>query len=158
MPIKTEVTDSKTEGYEGVLSDIQEKFQALGGDDKLAVLWHLYDALGDTRVGDPDDNQEFSHSLEPFNQLKDKSKDDQLQFMRDILAGESNDMTNTYQDLSDTTKIALWYRLGQGMAEGSVIQVPGDYSLPSEAQSVVSSLSEIDFEQKYNFMRNVLLG
>lgn len=158
MPISTEVKDSKTEGYEGKLSDIQNKFQALGGDDKLAVLWYLYDGLGETTIENPDDNKESDNSSDLFNQLKDKSQDDQLQFMRDVLSGESNDSTKAYQDLSNTTKIALWYRLGQGMAQGSVTQVPGDYSLPSDAKEVVDSLNAIDFEQKYNFMRNVLLG
>lgn len=158
MPINTEVQDSKTEGYEGKLSDIEEKFQALGGDDKLAVLWYLYDALGETTIENPDDNKESDNSSDLYKQLADKSKDDQLQFMRDVLSGESNDATSAYKNLSNTTKVALWYRLGQGMAEGSVIPVPDDYSLPSEAQGVVSSLSAIDFEQKYNFMRNVLLG
>ena len=158
MPISTEVKDSKTEGYEGKLSDVQSKFQTLGGDDKLAVLWYLYDGLGETTIENPDDNKESDNSSDLFNQLKDKSQDDQLQFMRDVLSGESNDSTKAYQDLSNTTKVALWYRLGQGMAQGSVTQVPGDYSLPSDAQEVVDSLNAIDFEQKYNFMRNVLLS
>lgn len=158
MPINTEVQNSKTEGYEGVLSDLQGKFQSLGSDDQLAVLWYAYDGLGETTVGDPDDNQESDSSSDLFNQLKDQSKDDQLQFMRDVLARKSNDNTKAYGDLSNTTKIALWYRLGQGMAKGSVVPVPDDYSLPSEAQEVVKSLNEIDFEQKYNFIRNILLG
>ncbi|MGB3767764.1 MAG: orange carotenoid protein N-terminal domain-containing protein [Phormidesmis sp.] len=158
MTINTEVKDSKTEGYEGKLSGIEEKFQPLSGDDKLAVLWYVYDALGETTIENPDDNKESDSSSDLFGQLKNKSKDDQLQFMRDVLSGESNDATSAYQNLSNTTKVALWYRLGQGMAEGSVVQVPSDYNLPDEAQSVVSSLSEIDFEQKYNFIRNVLLG
>ena len=158
MSISTEVKNSKTEGYEGKLSDLQEKFQSLGGDDKLAVLWYLYDGLGETTIGNPDDNKESDNSSDLFNQLKEKSNDDQLQFMRDVLAGESNDSTKAYSNLSNTTKVALWYRLGKGMAAGSVTQVPGDYSLPGEAKEVVDSLNAIDFEQKYNFMRNVLLG
>lgn len=158
MSIKTEVQDSKTEGYEGKLSDIEGKFQSLGGDDKLAVLWYIYDGLGETTIENPDDNKESDNSSDLFNQLKDKSEDEQLQFMRDVLSGESNDSTSAYSELSDTTKIALWYRLGQGMAQGSVIQVPGDYSLSGDAQEVVESINAIGFEQKYNFMRNVIVG
>lgn len=158
MTIPTEVKDSKTQGYEGKLSDAQEKFQSLSGDDKLAVLWYVYESLGETTIENPDDNKESDNSSELFGQIESKSEDEQLQFMRDVLAGESNDDTNAYNELSNTTKVALWYRLGQGMAEGSVIQVPSDYSLEGDAQEVVESLDAIDFEQKYNFMRNVLLG
>lgn len=158
MTINTEVKDSKTEGYEGKLSEALKTFQSLSDDDKLAVLWRLYDGLGDNRIENPDDNKESDNSSDLYNQLKDKSKDDQLQFMRDVLSGQSNDNTSAYNELSNTTKVALWYRLGQGMAEGSVIQVPSDYSLSNEAQELVSSLNEVEFELKYNFMRDVLLG
>ena len=158
MTIKTEVENSKTEGYEGKLSGAKEKFQSLSSDDQLAVLWRLYDGLGESTIENPDDNKESDNSSDLFNQISGKSKDDQLQFMRDVLSGESNDSTSAYQKLSNTTKIALWYRLGQGMAEGSVIQVPDDYSLASEGKELAQSLDELDFDQKYIFMRNVLLG
>lgn len=158
MAIPTEVQDSQTKGYEGKLSEVQEKFQSISGDDKLAVLWYLYDGLGETTIENPDDNKESDNSADLFNQVESKSEEEQLQFMRDVLSGESNDDTNAYNELSNTTKVALWYRLGQGMAGGSVVQVPGDYSLESNAQEVVSALNAVDFEQKYNFMRNVLLG
>lgn len=158
MAINTEVKDSSTTEYKGTLSDSLKKFQSLSGDDKLAVLWRLYEGLGEDSIENPDDNKESDNSSDLYNQLKGKSEDDQLQFMRDVLSGESNDHTSAYSELSNTTKIALWYRLGQGMAEGSVIQVPDDYSLSSEAEELVSALDEIEFELKYNFMRDVLLG
>lgn len=78
--------------------------------------------------------------------------------MRDTLSGQSNDLSNTYSKLSNTTKIALWYRLGQGMAKGSVVNVPSDYELSNEAQELVNQINQIDFEQRYIFMRNAVLG
>ena len=154
----TTTESSAPEGYEGTLSDIEQPFKALSTDEQLAVLWQVYEGLGESRIEDPDDNKESDSSSDLYNQLAEKSEDDQLNFMRSVLSGESNDQTSAYSQLSNTTKIALWYRLADGMAKGSVVQVPGDYQLSDQAQQVVSKVNEIDFEQKYILIRDALLG
>lgn len=136
----------------------KEQFQQLDAEQQLAALWYVYESLGATTVESPDDNKESDSSVELYNQLKSKSKDEQLQFMRDVLSGQNNDLTSAYAKLSNTTKVALWYRLGEGMAEGSVVQVPSDYQLSGSAKELVSAISEIDFEQRYIFIRDVLLS
>ncbi|MGC1308224.1 MAG: orange carotenoid protein N-terminal domain-containing protein [Phormidesmis sp.] len=141
-----------------VLTEYKQIFDSLSADDKLATLWYVYDGLGDERIENPDDNKESDSSSELYNQLKDKSNDEQLQFMRDVLSGESNNLTSSYSKLSETTKIALWYRLGQGMAEGSVIQVPSDYSLSDKAKELVEEINNISFEDSYVFVRNAIVG
>lgn len=136
----------------------KEQFQQLDADQQLAALWYVYESLGETTIENPDDNKESDSSTELYGQLKSKSKDEQLQFMRDVLSGQNNNLTSAYAKLSNTTKVALWYRLGEGMAKGSVVQVPSDYRLSNPAQELVSSISEIDFEQRYIFIRDVLLS
>ncbi|EDX84507.1 Orange carotenoid protein, N-terminal domain protein [Synechococcus sp. PCC 7335] len=136
----------------------KQRFDALSADEKLATLWYVYEGLGEERLENPDDNKESDSSSDLYNQIKEKSKEEQLQFMRDVLSGEGNDLTNAYNNLSNTTKIALWYRLGQGMAKGSVIQVPGDYSLSNDAQQLVSAINEMSFEQSYLFVRDAIVG
>ncbi len=136
----------------------KEQFQQLDADQQLAALWYVYESLGETIIENPDDNKESDSSTELYGRLKSKSNDEQLQFMRDVLSGQDNNLTSAYAKLSNTTKVALWYRLGEGMAEGSVVQVPSDYQLSNPAQELVSSISEIDFEQRYIFIRDVLLN
>ncbi len=136
----------------------KEQFQQLDADQRLAALWYIYESLGETTIENPDDNKESDSSTELYGQLKSKSNDEQLQFMRDVLSGQNNDLTSAYAKLSNTTKVALWYRLGEGMTEGSVVQAPADYQLSGSAQELVSSISKIDFEQRYIFIRDVLLS
>ena len=135
-----------------------ETFRGLGADEKLAALWYIYDGIEEHSVEDPDENKAPDSSVELYETLKGKSEDEQLQFMRDALSGSGNELTNEYEKLNDTTKIALWYRLGQGMAEGSVINVPSDYELSEEAKELVGKLNDISFEERYVFMRDALLG
>lgn len=140
------------------LADYVQRFKDCGADDKLAILAKIYDHIGGERIENPDDNKESDSSLELYNKLKNKSNDEQLQFMRDVVSNESNDLTNEYNQLSDTTKIATWYRLGKGMSEETVVQMPGDYNLSGDAKEIADNISAISFEQCYIFMRDVLLG
>ncbi len=161
MSISTSVTDKSNHDASDYTDDFQaykEQFDKLSADDKLATLWYVYEGIGDERIENPDDNKESDSSSELYSQLKDKSEDEQLQFMRDILSGADNDLTGQYSQLSNTTKIALWYRLGQGMTENSVVNVPSDYGLSDEGKDLVSKMNANSFEQSYIFMRDALLG
>ncbi|MEL6159665.1 MAG: orange carotenoid protein N-terminal domain-containing protein [Cyanobacteria bacterium J06623_5] len=158
MPISTSIENPEAADYQTDFEQFKAQFDSLSVDQKLATLWHVYDGLSEEVIENPDDNKESDSSSDLYNQLAEKSEDEQLQFMRDTLSGQSNDLSNTYSKLSNTTKIALWYRLGQGMAKGSVVNVPSDYELSNEAQELVNQINQIDFEQRYIFMRNAVLG
>lgn len=150
---------SKNADYnDDVFDQYKAQFKSLSDDDKLAALWYIYQGLGENTVESPDDNKESDSSVELYNKVKEKSEDEQLQFMRDVLSGTSNDLTSAYSELTGTTKIALWYRLGQGMAENSVVNVPSDYSLSGEAKELVGKLNDNSFEQSYIFLRDVLIA
>ena len=152
------IESTNTTEHKSAFGDIETKFCALDADDKLAVLWQVYDGLGESVIEDPDDNQESDSSSDLYGQLAGKSKDDQLQFMHDVISGNNNDQTGAYSKLSNTTKVALWYRLGKGMSEGDVVQVPGDYKLSDKAQDVATDICAINFDQKYIIMRDTILG
>lgn len=147
-----------TADYTTSQKEQKQQFDALSVDEKLATLWYVYEGIGEERLENPDDNKESDSSSDLYNQIKGKSKEEQLQFMRDVLSSEDNDLTNAYNNLSNTTKIALWYRLGQGMAEGSVIQVPDDYDLSNDAKKLVGAINEMSFEQSYLFVRDAIVG
>ncbi len=144
--------------YTKAQTEYKQQFDALNADEKLATLWYVYEGIGEERLENPDENKESDSSSDLYGQIKEKSQEDQLQFMRDVLSGESNNLTKAYNDLSDTTKIALWYRLGQGIAEGSVIQVPSDYDSSDQAKQLVDAINAISFEQTYIFVRDAIVG
>lgn len=161
MPISTSTADKSQHDaadYTDDFKEYKEQFGKLSDDDKLATLYEIYGGLGDSRIENPDENKESDSSLELYNQLKDKSQDDQLQFMRDVLSGSSNDQMSQYNELTDTTKVALWYRLAQGMDKNNVVGLPSDYSLSDEGKDLVSKMNDNSFEQSYIFVRDVIVG
>ena len=161
MPIATTTKEQYTDSadqYTNKFSGHVEQFRALSEDDQLAALYAIFGGLGDERIENPDENKESDSSLDLYNEIASKSQDEQLQFMRDILSGTDNDLTGQYNELSNTTKIALWYRLGQGMEENAIVDVPSDYSLSEEAKEIVSAMNSNSFEQSFIFVRDVILG
>ncbi|WGV23644.1 orange carotenoid protein N-terminal domain-containing protein [Halotia branconii] len=141
----------------GNLEQVAERFQKFSVDNQLALLWYIYEDFGGA-ISKKDSTDVAGHdaldSLVP--EVQQMTPDEQLQIMRDLLAGANTPINQTYSDMDTPNKLAFWYRLAQGMDQKAVIQVPSDYSLPSEGQEFLKSLNGMDFDRKVIFIRNVV--
>lgn len=131
-------------------------FQRFDADTQLGILWFGYKDIKDQlNPGNAASAQDTAGAL--YDQIKQLSKEEQLQAQRDIVAGTDNAITRTYKALSSSGKLDTWLRLAQGMDEGVIIQVPSDYELPAETKDFVESVTSLDFEQRLNFMRSAVI-
>ena len=133
------------------------KLHALSQDDQLGVLWNIYQRVKENVTPEPEregENLEQSHSL--IDKIKGMSKDDQLQVQKDILFGGDREEFQTYKSYSSNQRLYFWYRLAEAMEQGSVIEFPSDYQLPSEAQELLKSLGGLDMAQKLTFVRDAI--
>ncbi|MBW4691551.1 MAG: Orange carotenoid protein [Lyngbya sp. HA4199-MV5] len=144
--------------YTNQVAKHAESFKHLTVDDQLAVLWDVYGFIrNESGMEDPNGTApDNSDAL--FNKTKGLSQDEQLQLMRDLLQGSNTGIGGEYNTLTNNTKLAFWYQLAQGMERSEVIQAPADYQPSSEAQSLVSVLEPIGFEQQFVFLRDALLA
>jgi hypothetical protein len=135
-----------------------EAFNKLSEDDRLAVLWHLYRSISnETDMTDPNGTAP-DNSNDLFDRAKQLSQEEQLQLMRDLLKGGNTGIASEYNSLTNNTKLAFWYQLAQGMERSEIVPVPSDYQLSSEAQSLLSELKPIGFEQQFALLRDLLLS
>lgn len=133
-----------------------QKFQSFDVDTQLAMLWFGYLDLKDQlNPGNSASAQDTAGAV--YDQIKAMSKEEQLQAQRDIASGADSDISRTYTALSSSGKLDVWLRLAQGMEEGTIIQVPSDYQLPSETQEFANQIKQLDFEQRINFMRSLVI-
>lgn len=133
-----------------------ETFKKFDIDTQLGVLWFGYLDLKDKlNPGNSASAQDTAGAV--YDQIKAMSKEEQLQAQRDIASGASSDISRTYSALSSSGKLDIWLRLAQGMEEGVIIQVPSDYQLPSETNEFVEQVKQLDFEQRINFMRSLVI-
>ncbi|NJO59898.1 MAG: Orange carotenoid protein [Richelia sp. RM2_1_2] len=133
-----------------------EQFLNFDADTQLALLWYGYlDIKESLNPVNQDSAQQTAKAL--FDQIQAMPKEEQLQAQRDIVSGASSDISSAYTSLSSSAKLDVWLRLAQAMEDGSVIQVPQDYELPSKTNNFVNSIQELDFEQRINFMRSAVI-
>ena len=133
-----------------------ETFKKFDVDTQLGVLWFGYLDLKDKlNPGNAASAQDTAGAV--YDQIKAMSKEEQLQAQRDIASGASSDISRTYSALSSSGKLDIWLRLAQGMEEGVIIQVPSDYQPPSETNEFIEQVKQLDFEQRINFMRSLVI-
>lgn len=133
-----------------------ETFKKFDVDTQLGILWFGYLDLKDKlNPGNSAAAQDAAGAV--YDQIKAMSKEEQLQAQRDIASGANSDISRTYNALSSSGKLDVWLRLSQGMEEGVIIQVPSDYQLPSETNQFVEQVKQLDFEQRINFMRSLVV-
>lgn len=131
-------------------------FNGFDADTKLALLWYGYLDLKDKLQ--PDDAASAEETANAvFDNIKAMSKEDQLQAQRDIVNKASSDISRAYGALSSSAKIDTWLKLAIGMEQGSVINVPEDYELPSQTDEFTSMIRELEFEERINFTRSVAI-
>ncbi|WP_392532319.1 orange carotenoid protein N-terminal domain-containing protein [Nostoc sp. C117] len=133
-----------------------EAWQKLDVDQQLALFWFIYKEMGSSITpaapGASTVSPEIAEGL--FNQVKELTHEEQLQVQRDLINKVDTQISREYGSLGDTTKLLFWYRLSQGMDNGSIIPVPDDYQLPSESQALFSRIQGLDFEQQITLFRD----
>ena len=130
-----------------------EAFENFDVDTQLGLLWFGYKDIKDQLTpANSTSAQETAEAL--FHQIEALPPEEQLQAQRDIVSGADTDISRSYSSLSSSAKLDIWLRLAQAMDKGTVIQVPDDYELPSNTKEFVEMVTQLDFEQRINFMRS----
>lgn len=138
------------------ITQVVKAFQSLGVDEQLALFWFIYKEMGNSITPAAPQASTVSPDIAEglYNQIKEKSHDEQLQFQRDLINNADTEYTRMYGSMSDTTKLLVWYRLAQGMDSGTIIPMPPNYELSAEAKKVLEQVKGLEFEQQITTMRD----
>ncbi|OYD88872.1 Orange carotenoid protein [Nostoc sp. 'Peltigera membranacea cyanobiont' 213] len=133
-----------------------QAWQKLDVDQQLALFWFIYKEMGGSITpaapGASTVSPEIAEGL--FNQVKELTHEEQLQVQRDLINKVDTQISREYGSLGDTTKLLFWYRLSQGMDDGTIIPVPADYELPSESKALLGRIQGLGFEQQITLFRD----
>lgn len=131
-------------------------FQSLETDEQLALFWFIYKEMGGAITpaapGASTVSPEIAEAL--FNQVKELSHEEQLQVQRDLIDRKNTLLTREYGALSDTTKLLFWYRLAQGMDNGTIIPMPPNYELSESAKSLFEQIKQLKFNEQITLFRD----
>lgn len=137
-------------------SDISQElaaFKALTTDEKLGLLWVVYENMGGsiTPAAPEAAGPQFTENL--FNTIKGMEEADQMAFMRDLVENKETEHTKTYSTFEADNKLVFWYQLSKGMAAGDVIPVPDDYEMSSATSQVFNKITALEFNQQITLLR-----
>ena len=128
-----------------------QRYDALSVDDKLALLFYVYKAMGEsiTPAAPGAANSGLAQPL--VTEIFELSKDEQLAAMRAVVRGDQTDLSQRYGGLSANNQRLVWY--GWAMAMGNqIIGMPSDYS-PDSVQTIRSDIEGLDFQSQISLLR-----
>ncbi|WP_036477174.1 orange carotenoid protein N-terminal domain-containing protein [Myxosarcina sp. GI1] len=133
-------------------------YNSLSVDDKLAFLWYVYKDMGDsvTPAAPGAAGADISGGL--FNQVKEKSFEEQLDIQRKLISGQDSLISREYGSLSANTKLLFWYQLAQGMDEGTIVPMPDDYKASGSVEQLLPQIESLDSEQQITLLRNAVVN
>ena len=134
-------------------------FNRLSADEKLGVLWFIYEEMGRgavTPAATGAARLQFAEGL--LAQMKALSPNEQLAFMRDLVNQARTPMSRSYGVLTNNTKLAFWYQLAEMMKAGDVSGVPSTYKLSRSASEVYSRILTLEFGQQITILRQAVVG
>jgi len=138
------------------LNQYTESFRNLDVDQQLALFYFLYKEMGDSVTPAAPGASTVSEGIAGglFEQVKGMSHEQQLQIQRDLINKADTEISREYGSMSDTTKLLFWYQLAQGMDQGTVIPMPADYKLSTEAENLLNQIKGLEYNQQITLFRD----
>ena len=134
-----------------------EAIQRLSIDDQLGLLWVLYENMGSlVTPAAPDATERIKIAGGLIYEVVSLSHEEQLQFMRDLVAQVNTPLTRAYGILTSNNKLAFWYQLAEWMRSGEVIAIPEGYKLSAPANAVLNKVIALEFNQQIAVLRLIV--
>lgn len=140
-----------------VSDDTQTIVRAIDGlstDEKLALLYFVYEKMGDsiTPAAPIAAEPELAPVLlDDFYQLSD---DQQLNIMRAIVNRDDTPYSRAYGALTANNQLVVWYAWAVGMGD-TIVDIPEGYQATEAANNVLGQLENLDFENQISVLRAV---
>lgn len=129
-------------------------YSQLGTDDKLALLYYIYEAMGESIT--PAAPTAADPNLAPrlLGDYFTLSQDEQLAIMRQIAAGDDSDYSRAYGALGLNNKLMVWFAWAQGMGE-TVVDMPANYQAPQSLNSTLDQIKNLEFQEQISVLREI---
>ena len=131
-----------------------QKINGLGTDEKLALLYFIYEKMGESIT--PAAPAAAEPELAPvlLNDFYNLSDDQQLNIMRDIVNRDDTPYSRAYGALTANNQLVVWYAWAIGMGE-KIVDIPEGYEATEPVNGVLGQIEGLEFEQQISVLRDV---
>ncbi len=134
--------------------NLSEQLAALEVDEKLAVFYFIYLAMGDSvtpaALGSANVDM-TSNFFNEFNRLP--FGDAQLEAQRALVRGDDTPLSQAYGSQTENNKLAIWYLIAERMGK-DIIGLPEDYKASDNTNQALGAVKQLDFGQQITFLRD----
>ncbi|USR90696.1 Orange carotenoid protein [Phormidium yuhuli AB48] len=142
-----------------LVPEVSARIQRLATDDQLALLWFIYLEMGKSITPAAPGAARLQLAEGLLTQVKALSPEEQMGFMRDLVAQRNTPLSRAYGVFNANTKLGFWYCLAQGMDEGTVVRVPQSYKPSRAVQEILNVLvTQTNFSQQITILRNAVVN
>ena len=134
--------------------NIVEKINGLGTDEKLALLYFIYEKMGDSITPAAPTAAEPELAPVLLNDFYNLSHDEQLNIMRGIVNRSDTPYSHAYGALTANNQLVVWYAWAIGMGE-KIVDIPEGYEATEAVNGVLGQIEGLDFEQQISVLRDV---
>jgi len=131
-----------------------QTINGLGTDEKLALLYFVYEKMGESIT--PAAPAAAEPELAPvlLNDFYNLSHDQQLNIMRDIVNRDDTPYSRAYGALTANNQLVVWYAWAIGMGE-KIVDIPEGYEATEAVNGVLGKIEGLEFEQQISVLRDV---
>jgi hypothetical protein len=141
----TEITAESTR-------NLYQDYDALGVDEKLALLYYIYEEMGDAVTPAAPNAADIELAQNLVQELLPMSEADQLEAMRSIVKREDTPLSRHYGGLSANNQLLVWYGWAQAMGN-QVVDMPGDYEMTAGVKDILAKVKNLDFQEQITLLR-----
>lgn len=136
---------------------VLDGFNKLGADDKLALLYFVYEKMGESVT--PAAPAATEPELAPLlmNDYYSLSDDAQLDIMRDIVNGVDTEYSRAYGALKENNQLMVWFAWAQAMGD-RVVGMPSGYSVAGAITDGLKQIEALEFEEQISLLREIASG
>lgn len=132
-----------------------QSFELVDVDCKIAVLWQIYDTLGQAFAAIAPVAL-FSQAVQQLlSQIQQVDRNDQTAILRDILSGADTRFTQVYQALNANMKLAFWHRLFNLMP-ASRLPLTACKDGSTATQALIARIDTMGLNERLHFLRRAV--
>ncbi|MEO6860726.1 MAG: orange carotenoid protein N-terminal domain-containing protein [Microcoleus sp.] len=131
-----------------------QKINGLGTDEKLALLYFVYEKMGESIT--PAAPAAAEPELAPvlLGDFYNLSNDEQLNIMRGIVNRDDTPYSRAYGALTANNQLVVWYAWAIAMGE-KIVDIPEGYKATEAVNGVLGQIEGLEFEQQISVLRDV---
>lgn len=144
----------KTQALSPETQKVVEAFEAFGTDEKLALLYFIYEKMGESITPAAPTATDPGLAPKLLGDFYELSEQDQLAIMRQIVNREDTEYARAYGTLKENNQLMVWYAWAQAMGD-TVVGMPQNYQAAQGIKDTLSQIEGLSFDEQISILRTI---